>query len=172
MGCATVPQWPGDAFISRGPRKLAWWVRERSSGSRRRQKVRRRRRSRRFSSVDQRGSFLTTGMRRTPVLRPRLAARFPAARQKTRQKSRRVENQKAKPCSPAQSACPGHQTAAAAASASRVRRVISAHWPPLTSALSTIHEPPIAATTGSFKYDARFAEVTPPVGVNFTPVWA
>ena len=40
---------------------------------------------------------------------------------------------------------------AAAASASSVRRVISLHCPAAMSALSTIQDPPIAATTGSLR---------------------
>ncbi len=39
----------------------------------------------------------------------------------------------------------------AAARAAWVRRVISAQFPAATSALSTIHEPPMAATMGSFR---------------------
>lgn len=39
----------------------------------------------------------------------------------------------------------------ATASASRVRRVISSHRQAVTSALSTIHDPPMAATIGNFR---------------------
>ena len=49
------------------------------------------------------------------------------------------------------SQCPGGGHPRATASASRVNRVISAQLAAATSAFSTIHEPPIAATIGSFK---------------------